>query len=176
MTNLRQKISELLQYINYFGTDRRINRLNVDTKETRNTMITFSSDSVDLKKLKLTDAEKELLKKEEGIVFPVIEQGLHNAVDLLKKDLTTRQAIIHNNPLTDDDSKFPCISLIHFLSDGKKLSATVFIRSSNVRDFLFVDMIFLNNILIDVAKQINQKPEDLILFISSAHVYQTNEK
>jgi len=174
MTNLRTKISELVQYINTFGKSRYIKRLNVNTMETTNTMLTL--DSFDIRLIKLTGNEKILLEKEQDIVYPTIAEEMGNIVDLLKADPTTRQAIVHNIPRVIDEQVFPCISLIHFLSDGERLTMTAFIRSSNIKEFLLVDIVFLNDLLVDVAKRVDQIPDVLTVFISSAHTYQTNDK
>ena len=84
-------------------------------------------------------------------------------------DSETRQAVVHNVSGVEDT--FPCISLLHFLAHGDFLNLKIYLRSSNVEEYLAQDIVFLNDILQDISKHVKLLPGRLTIFIASAHTY-----
>jgi hypothetical protein len=150
-----------------FGTERFTQRTGQTSKEINDCILEFTSKEI--LQYVLTKEQLKVCNDEVKIVRPLIQEQLYHVENVLLNDSDTRQAIVHN--IDKDETKFPCISLLHFLPVNKTLDLKVFMRSSNVVDMLDIDICFLNAILIEVAKNSGFKPNRVTLFISSAHIY-----
>ena len=102
------------------------------------------------------------------------KMGKENAVDdviqILKKTLTTRKAVLSFLPYGDE--KVPCINLIHFLIRNNKLEITYFSRGQDIYRKFPCDAMCI----IDFGKQVaNAMQIELSLVtavITSAHIYE----
>jgi thymidylate synthase len=168
---VNSKIQDLIQLIKETGESRYISRIDKNTKELQNYVFEFNPREVFLDAL--SPSQKELLKKEENIVNPIIQNKFYDIMNLLLNDVNTRQAIAINMPdRLINANEFPCLSMFHIMTRGNELDMKVFVRSSNVEKHLFVDCWFLSELLKKVSKNVGKKMGRITLFISNAHVYE----
>lgn len=163
------KIQDFIKKIQVDGHDRFISRVGKNTKELENVQVEVNP--LEVLQGELTKSEEELLTKEKKIVMPIIQEKLYDAINLLLNDDSTRQALVYNGSLKNPVDEFPCLTLFHFLANGRELNLKVFVRSSDVQNNLYVDLWFLSEMLKEVAKNSSKKMGRINLFISSAHIY-----
>lgn len=166
---IRQDIKDLVQKIYIYGNPRYIERLSQGTKELMNTSLEFMS--VDILNLKLTENEQEVLDDENKIVLPLIQSQLDAVVTLLTSDKLSRRGLVYNHIEDLSSLTYPCLSVFHFICDKKTVNLTTFIRSSNVEKMLAIDLVFLNNLLMSMSKQLGLEAGKISIFISSAHIH-----
>ena len=121
-----------------------------------------------------------------GAYGPRIGRQLQDAVDTLKKDLYSRQAVINIGHPTDssvETKDFPCNQTLHFdvtLSNHKyaipKLNMTTFIRSQDMLWGFPYDVFHWTLIQEIVANELGIYPGDYRHYMTNCHLYMRSEK
>lgn len=97
----------------------------------------------------------------------------YNVIDELKKDYTSRRAIVCSiNPIIDySKTHIPCITLLQFLYRNGKLNMVVYIRSNDILSAWGSDAYALADVLDYVARKFICPIGTLEIISVSAHLY-----
>lgn len=97
----------------------------------------------------------------------------YNVIDELRKDETSRRAIVCSiNPIIDySKTHIPCISFLQFLIREDKLNMVVYIRSNDMLSAWGSDAYALSEVQRYVAHKLDKIPGILETISVSAHIY-----
>lgn len=95
-------------------------------------------------------------------------------VSKLQKNPEAKSATITTmKPETDYDGHMPCIMSLDFKIRQNKLLLTAFFRSQDIGKKFYADILALGKIQNEVSQKIGISPGNVKMFISSAHIYET---
>ena len=96
-----------------------------------------------------------------------------NVIDELKKDMTSRRAIVCSiNPIIDFSKKhIPCISFLQFLYRNQELNMVVYIRSNDMLSAWGSDAYALIEVLKYVTRKLEYSIGTIEIISVSAHIY-----
>lgn len=94
--------------------------------------------------------------------------------NLKKKPETKAATIVTVKPEQDFKEHMPCIVVLDFKIRKGKLFLTGFFRSQDVGKKMYADILAMGKIQNEVAKKLKVKLGSLKIFISSAHIYETD--
>lgn len=100
------------------------------------------------------------------------DNQLEQAIKKFKKNIQTKSATLTLSCPPEDKKHSPCVNVIDFKFRNNQLNATVFIRSQDAGKKAYADIISLGTILNGLANEINVNPGDLIIHVSSLHIYE----
>ena len=92
---------------------------------------------------------------------------------LNRKPESKSATIVIMDPKVDFNGHMPCIVTLDFKIREGKLLATAFFRSQDVGKKMYADILSLGKIQKEVGEKTRTKPGKLKIFISSAHIYET---
>lgn len=102
---------------------------------------------------------------------------IEKIVEKLKKNPEAKSATIATmKPSEDFSGHMPCIVCIDFKIRNKKLYLTSFFRSQDVGKKVYADILALGEIQKLVSQKLKIKCGSVKIFISSAHIYETEFK
>lgn len=78
------------------------------------------------------------------------------------------------DPSVDFNGHMPCIIALDFKIRNKKLYLTGFFRSQDIGKKFYADILALGAIQDEVAQKLNTNKGNVKIFISSAHIYETD--
>lgn len=100
---------------------------------------------------------------------------LNHVISLLKKDLTTRRAVIvHYDPeeVATYDKDTPCNLVLNFYHLNGKLNMTVFARSIDLVYGFCNDQFMFSRLLQSVSSQVNTEVGVIFYSITNLHIYE----
>lgn len=100
------------------------------------------------------------------------EDQLEYITEKLTRKPTSKSATISFMNPPEDKKHVPCICVLDFkLRDG--LLMTVFFRSEDIGKKFYADMLSLKKIYEKVADRLNAEKNKIVVYICSAHIYET---
>jgi thymidylate synthase len=100
---------------------------------------------------------------------------LNYVIDLLKKDITTRRAVIvHYNPeeVNNYEKDTPCNLVLNFCHYNNTLNLSIFARSIDLVFGFCNDQYMFSNLLQLVCKEIGIEPGNIFYQITNLHIYE----
>lgn len=94
---------------------------------------------------------------------------IRTAIERLKRDCTTRRAVVTMPTIDEDINNPPCWTSLHFLFDAPTLDMIVYQRSLNLHGVMPYDLVVLSNILLLVADESKLEAGTLRWIIGSLH-------
>jgi thymidylate synthase len=96
-------------------------------------------------------------------------------IEKLKKNPESKSStIVTMKPSADFDGHMPCIVVIDFKIRNNKLLLTSFFRSQDIGKKIYADIFSLGKIQNDISQALNVDCGPVKIFISSAHVYESD--
>jgi len=90
----------------------------------------------------------------------------------LKKNPQTKSATLNFTFPPGDVKHMPCVNILDLKFRNNKLNASVFMRSQDAGKKLYADIISMGEIVKEIAQKVGQTPGELLIHISSLHVYE----
>lgn len=105
---------------------------------------------------------------------PRIQGQLKIVINQLKKDPTTRQALlaIWNRPDLTHDGDKPCTIMLQFFQRGNSLDCHTYMRSQDVWLGLSLDVFVFTQLMWTVAREVGCTPRQYVHHVGSFHAYE----
>ena len=131
-----------------------------NTRELNNVILTYS-------KFPRPD-EEPITKQDEEERFWIYE-NIDSAIDKIRKNKFTRQAIIYNLHKSGLDHN--CLNTFHLYFRNNKLNLNVYIRSMNFDDNFIHDLYTFSMVLEKASDELKLNKGQITLFIMSLHKF-----